>query len=233
MKLSDFKGLFKTSLLTIDHIEHIHGDYYQINMKPEAGCTWYPGDHGIFTLPNCKVEGKKWRAFSVASIPEERIMILGTRTGKEISGFKKELIAMKMGDKVKVRGPFGWFKVQDETSPIVMVAGGVGITPMRALMKQLEEDKTRPIELVYSAADYFLFVDELQSIALVNPQITIHQTTSREETRETLARVVGKYKGEAYYFLSGKKPFIKAMKKQIAETGVKGKRIINDPFSGY
>ena len=105
--------------------------------------------------------------------------------------------------------------------------------PMRALLKQLEEDRTRPIELIHSSSDYFLFADELQEIALNNPKITIHQTHSREETRKTLASVIEKYKGEAYYYLSGKNSFIKAIKNQITDTGVKSKRIINDPFIGY
>lgn len=233
MKISDFKGLFKKSNLTIVSVENKYGDYYQVEMKPAAGVTWCPGDHGVFRLPNRPVEGKKWRAFSVASVPEEGLMILGTRTGKEISSFKKHLISMKVGEQVSVRGPFGWFKVQDSTSPIVMVAGGVGITPFRALLKQLENDVARPVELLHASLDYYLFDDELQAIALANDQITIHKAHSNQETNATLAALVTKYKGEAYYFLSGSKPFIRAMKKQITATGVKSRRIINDPFTGY
>ena len=76
MKISDFKGLFKKSLLTIETIEHKEEDYYQITMKAETGTSWEPGEHGIFSLPNCNVKKKKWRAFSVASIVEEGVMII-------------------------------------------------------------------------------------------------------------------------------------------------------------
>jgi len=233
MKITDFKGLFKKSIVTIESIENTYGDYYQIKMKAEVGMSWKPGEHGIFKLPNNEVEGKNYRAFSVASVAEEGIMMLGMRTGKEISSFKKNLISMKKGDKVAIRGPFGWFKVQDTSSPIVMVAGGVGITPIRALLKQLEKDTARPVELLYASTDYYLFDDEIQAIVSGNKKITLHKTQSNEETSTTLATLVSKYKGDAYYFVSGSQGFIGAIKKQITETGVKGKRVINDPFLGY
>lgn len=233
MKISDIKGIFKKSTLTIVSVEHKHGDYYQIIMKPEVGVTWNPGEHGIFTLPDRKVQGKKWRAFSIASIPEENVMIIGTRTGKAISNFKKELISMKKGDKVTIRGPFGWFKVQDLTSPIVMVVGGVGITPIMSILKQLKRDSSRPVELLYASSEYYLFDDEIQAIALENRSITIHKTHTNEETSTTLATLVDKYRNEAYYFISGAPSFIRAIKKQLKNADVKGKRIINDPFFGY
>jgi len=125
MKLSDFKGLFKKSVLTVISVKNPHGDYYEVALEPKASTRWNPGEHGIFKLPDNQVEGKKWRAFSIASIPEEGLVLIGTRIGSEISSFKKELISMKKGDKVAMTGPFGWFKMQDASTPIVMVAGAI------------------------------------------------------------------------------------------------------------
>lgn len=232
MKLSDFKGLFKKSTLTVESIENTYGDYYLIKLKPKPGTVWLPGEHGIFKLPGVRIEGKKWRAFSVASIPEEGVITIATRTGKEISNFKKSLISMKKGDSVAITGPFGWFKVQDSSSPIVMAAGGVGITPMRSLLKQLEKEKTRPIDLVYASSDYYLFEKEIQAIVARNEQITLHKTLSSTETKSALDALITQYKGDAYYYISGSQKFIAGIKKQIKDQGVKGKRIINDPFLG-
>jgi len=233
MKLSDFKGLFKKGTLTIESVKNTSGDYYEIKMKPEPGLTWNPGEHGIFKLPGRKIQGKKWRAFSVASLPEEGIMTIGTRTGKEISNYKKELISMEKGDKVTVTGPFGWFKIQDSVSPIVMVAGGVGITPIRALLKHLETATTRPVDLIYSSSDHYLFMDEIQAIVASNKQITLYKTSSKEETAIIVTELADKYKMGAYYYISGSQPFIGAIKKYLTRKGIKSKRIINDPFLGY
>lgn len=233
MKLSDFKGLFHTSTLTIESIENNYGDYYTIKMIPENGVTWDPGEHGIFTLVSQKPKGRKWRVFSVASAPEEGVLTIGTRTGKEISDYKKALISMKKGDKISVRGPFGWFKVQDSASPIVMVAGGVGITPIRAILKQLENDKSRPVELIFVASEYHLFGEEIEKMIENNNKIKIHKIFSSEETGVILSNLVAKYKNSAYYFISGSPSFINSIKKKIKAKDVKGKRIITDLFMGY
>ncbi len=233
MKISDFRGLLKKSELTIIDIENPYGDYYEIKLKAEPGVIWKPGEHGVFKLIDREVKGKKRRAFSLASIPEEGLMLIATRTGKDISSFKRELISMKKGEKLSVRGPFGWFKVQDEVSPIVMIAGGIGITPIRSLLKQLEEDTTRPIEVIYSSSDFYLYGDEIQQMALRNDKIIFQKTHSREETRKALEKLVNEYKDSAYYYISGSQKFITSIKKEIKSKRVKGGRIINDPFLGY
>lgn len=233
MKIADLKGIFKTSTLTLDNTKNEYEDYYRIDLIPENGVTWTPGEHGIFKLVSRNPKGRKWRVFSVASIPEEGVMIIGTRTGKKMSNFKKELISMEKGDKLSIRGPFGWFKVQDSNTPMVMVAGGVGITPVRSIIKQLEKVKSRSVELIYAASDFHLFEEELLAIMEKNNKITIHLVYSSAETTVALANMIAKYKDEAYYFVSGSPSFIRSIKRQIKDKGIKGNRIINDPFVGY
>lgn len=160
--------------------------HYTVKLKNDTGLTWVPGEHGIFTLPNKKIEGRKYRLFSVVSIPEEGFILIGTRTGKEISSFKRFLLTMKPNEKVALRGPFGSLKIQDETSPIVMFASGVGITPIRALLKQLEFNTNRPIELVYSLSGYCLFGEEIENIAMNNLMIKLYKMASRKETATKL-----------------------------------------------
>lgn len=230
MKLSDFKGIFRKNILTVASIENPYEDYYQIKLNTN-NLKWIPGDHAIFTLPNQRVSGKKFRAFSIASTPEENTMLLGTRTGKEISSFKKALINLKPGDPVKVTGPFGWFKLQDDHSPIVLIASGVGITPIRALLKEIQND--RPISLIYSSKDFYMFGDELDALSESNPNMTLIKTSQRDETTKHINESIDKYKNKAYYYISGSVPMIKSVKQNMKDKNIKGKRIINDPFYGY
>ncbi|QWB95954.1 hypothetical protein KHQ89_00310 [Mycoplasmatota bacterium] len=60
-----------------------------MRLKAHQNITWKPREHAIFTLPNHKIEDKKYRAFSIASTPVEGFVLLGFRTGKKISSFKK------------------------------------------------------------------------------------------------------------------------------------------------
>lgn len=230
MKLKDIKGVINRGEFIVESIENPHDDYYTVKIKIDAGLTWVPGEHEIFTLPSKKIEGRKYRLFSIASIPEKWFILVGTRTRKEISSFKQALLTMKPNEKVALRGPFGWLKIQDETSPIVM--SGVGITPIRALLKQVEINTNRPIELVYSSSGYYLFGEEIEAIAMNNPMIQLHKMASRKETAVKLDGVAEQYGNAAYYYNSGVTAIMRSVKKQYMEKGIKKNRIISDIFLG-
>lgn len=233
MKITDFLGLFKKSIATIDSIENPFEDYYVVKLKFDTKVKWEAGEHGIFKLPDKTVEGKKWRAFSVASIQEEGVMMLGTRTGKTVSSYKKELISMKQGEKVAVQGPFGWFKLLDNTTPIVLIANGVGVTPIRAIVKKLENDVNRNVEIVYASNGNYLFGEDIEAIAEKNIKMNLYKTQEVGETQEKIADLAKKYGSDAYYYISGSQNAIKSIKSKLQENGVKGNRMINDPFLGY
>ena len=232
MKFNDIKGVIKKGEFPVESIENPYGDYYTIKLKIDAGLTWIPGEHGVFTLPSKKIEGRKYRLFSIASLPEEGFILIGTRTGEEISSFKQALLTKMPNEKVTMRGPFGWLKIQDETSPIVMFASGVGITPIRALLKQLEFNTNRPIELVYSSSGYYLFGDEIETIARNNSMIQLYKMASRKETAAKLDELADRYGNAAYYYNSGASVVLKSVKKQYIEKGIKKNRIISDTFIG-
>ena len=233
MKLSDLRGIQNKSTATIISIENPFDDYYTIALETEPGFSWEAGKHGILTLPEKKIEGKKFRGFSFASIPSEGKLILGTRTGKAKSSYKAALLSMNAGEKVQLRGPMGGFVIQDQTSPMVLIASGVGITPYRALLKALEHDISRPIELVYASRQYYLFGDEIQIIADANSKIKIHKTHDTAETKAKIESLVKKYSNTAYYYISGAPSMIQSTKKDIKAQGVRAKRIISDEFLGY
>lgn len=233
MKLADFKGLFKKSIATVVSIDNPYGDYYIIKLQPESSLKWQAGEHGIFWLPDRKVVGKKWRAFSVASIKEEEHLTLGTRTGQEISSYKTELLNMDKGERVKLRGPFGWFKIRDQFSPVVMIAGGVGITPIRALLKEIYQDNQREVTVIFASEDFYLFEIELAEIAGSNSKIVINKTKSVQGTQEQIGLAAKKHANKAYYYVSGSPNFISSVRNQLKGLDVNRKRIINDPFKGY
>jgi NAD(P)H-flavin reductase len=233
MRISDFKGILKKTVATVENVKNPHGNYYVINLKVEEGFTWKPGEHGIFSFSNLKVEGKAWRVFSVASIPEEGLIKIGTKIGDEISSFKKNLINLEKGDQVKIRGPFGWFKLQDDISPIVFIASGIGITPIRALLKEIEKKNLRKIDIVYASRGYYLFEDEIKDIVDKDRNINLYLTKNTEETQKIITDMAIKNGDETYYYVSGSPKVIRSVKKLLKSETVRGSQIINDPFFGY
>lgn len=233
MKLSDLMGVFNKSKAKFISAENIAADFWVIKLKPADGLTWRPGEHGVFTIPGKDVKGRKWRAFSVASIPEEGHILLGTRTGNDVSSFKKVLTSLKAGDLINVHGPFGWFVMQDSKTPVVLICSGVGVTPIRALFKEIEKDNNRFINLIHASNDYHLFKGDITSIADKDEKITLQYTTKGDELRIELKKIIVAKGNSAFYYVSGSPKIMRTVIKQLKDEGIKGKRIINDPFFGY
>lgn len=233
MKLSDLRGIQNKSTATVISVENPYEDYYVVALQTEPGFTWEPGRHGFFSLPGKKLKGRKSRAFSFASIPSEGKLLVGTRTGKAASSFKAAFLSMNPGEKVQLRGPMGGFLVQDTSSPMVFIASGVGITPFRALLKALQSDARRPIELVYASRHYYLFGEEIDQIAEANDQITVHKTHEVADTKAKIEQLARKYGNQAFYYISGAPAMIQSTMKDLKALGVKKDRMISDEFLGY
>ena len=223
----------KKSVATFISIENPHSDYYVIKLQPEAGYTWNAGEHVMMRLPGHASINGQYRMFSIASIPEDGVLLFGIRTGKEVSDFKKVLINLNPGDPVAIQGAFGWFRIRDDQSPIVLFAGGVGITPVRAVVKELAHNQNRPIDIVFSSQDYRLFGDELQEIADNNPSMNLHKVSSPEETQSRLSELAEKYGDQAYYYMSASPRVVESVSKLLRSKGIAGKRLIDDTMRGY
>src|SRR5437867_2442486 len=90
------------------------------------------------------------RSFSIASSPDDPLLLIATRlTG---SAFKRSLSEISLGTRVDVQGPMGSFLLpRDATRPLVLIAGGIGITPFRSMIKTVTEQKMpHRLTLIYS-----------------------------------------------------------------------------------
>jgi ferredoxin-NADP reductase len=197
------------------------------------GVAWLPGQHGIFILPRKGIVGRRWRAFSVSSIPEEGILQIATKMHSMASSFKQALALLKPGEHITIRGPYGWLYFKDDVSPVVMIAGGIGITPFRALFKELECGNTRDITLIYAGGGGHLFRDELDAVAAQDSQIKIVYTYAKEETASAIQMALSSRKDGTYYFVSGAPAMIQDIQQTLRAAAVPSERIVTDPFRGY
>lgn len=91
----------------------------------------------------------------------------------------------KVGDEVELRGGFGGFHFEPEWhGPLVLIAGGIGITPLISMLRYVDQSHLEnPIELIYSASQpsELLFREEIQAIADRNIGIRCAFTVSRPQ----------------------------------------------------
>jgi ferredoxin-NADP reductase len=226
-----FSVLFRKTLILKEIIQE-SDTIYSFVFSMEKPFSWKAGQHGIFYFPKTKVVGKWWRAFSVASVPSEGVMRIATVIKEDPSDFKRNLLLLRPGDKLNMHGPFGEFHTNPATKHIVGIAGGIGITPFRALIKSIADgiDKQTKLTLIYSAATAHTFKTEFDAL-LPHSQIEIVYAKTPDEVTSHLDVLIKAYKNGATYFLSGAPGMIEALRKKLKENGIK--KIVNDSFKGY
>lgn len=102
--------------------------------------------------------------FSLSASPTHDSMRF---TVKDLGDHSRSLISVKPGTRVMIEGPYGTFTSSraGKDRPIVLIGGGVGITPIRALLEELP--RGRDISLIYRASTEkdLIFLDEISELA--------------------------------------------------------------------
>jgi predicted ferric reductase len=122
-----------------------------------------PGQAGQFGIWRFPGHFGWWQAnpFSLSAAPDGRRLRL---TAKAVGATSAGLRQLPIGTRVFIEGPYGAFtRLQQVTGKVLLIAGGIGITPLRALLEELSGD----VILIYrvsSAADAVL-LGELRELS--------------------------------------------------------------------
>jgi NAD(P)H-flavin reductase len=100
-------------------------------------------------------------------------------------GEEPHLDALAPGVLIDIEGPFGSFAVPPPVGhePLVLIAGGTGISPLRAMLwEELAAPAPRPITVIYSARrrDEFAYAEEFGALAAAG-RIALHLTVTRQD----------------------------------------------------
>ena len=148
----------------------------------------------------------------------------------------------QVGDMLELAPPFGEFFL-DEThnGPVVLISGGVGITPMMAMLDRLVASApSRPVQFVHACrnAAVFAFGAHLAKVAERNPQVKLHLFHDEgpvaapvQSGRVDLRALAGEVLAEgADYYLCGPVGFLEAQIATLHELGVESARIHAEVF---
>lgn len=131
-------------------------------------------------LPGVRDPWGPGRMFSLSSSPSERRQLAVTvkMTG---SPFKESLRNLRPGDVAQVFGPLGDL-LYNPARPSLFIAGGIGITPFRGMMRYAADTGVEePIVALFSARtpEELAFRSELDEIGRAHPHFQIHYTVTR------------------------------------------------------
>jgi ferredoxin-NADP reductase len=205
--------------------------------EPEDKITWQPGQFLHYTLPhpNADDRGEK-RWFTIAAAPFEGHLQITTRQAEQGSSFKKALFAMELGDTIEADGPEGEFVVDDPEQNHVFIAGGIGITPFRSILLDLDQ-RGLPlnVKLLYANrdAENVVFKDELEELAAKHPEFSIRYFIDPERIDADAITFEVVDLAEPVFFISGPEPMVDAFNAMLLEMGVPKNHLKQDHFPGY
>jgi ferredoxin-NADP reductase/predicted pyridoxine 5'-phosphate oxidase superfamily flavin-nucleotide-binding protein len=170
------------------------------------------------------------RRYSIASSPAQRdryeVAVLREADGRGGSVAVHDLY--HVGLRLNASAPGNDFALRDDAQPAVLVAGGIGITPLKAMAHALAARDT-PFTLHYAArtARHFAFLDELRE----EFGDRLHLYDGAAGQRMDLTALVGAAAAGSAFYVCGPARLLDAMNAAAAACGVPPDRVRHERFS--
>ena len=229
---------YMTTVIDVLHrTEHV----FSVRFERPDGFCYLPGQFMFITLGTG--EDTLTKHLTISSSPTESWL----EVTKEMTGhpFADALAALRTGTRVAIRGPYGEFTFTGEYKQVVLISGGIGVTPMKSMMQYAtDEGLLSRIKLLYSARDEgdILFGPEMRDLQKNNPHLSVHLTLTRPGPawKGNTGRIdhafieheVPDWKDQIF-FLSGPTSMVNAMVAIVREMGVPEEHIRQEAFPGY
>lgn len=220
--------------LTLKEKEHLIADVWAFRFTPSKPQTWIAGQYMSVELPHQNPDGKgtkRW--FTISSAPYEGFMQITTRITD--SSFKQALAALPIGGQLNLLDtPHGEFIWRDTDKPMVFVAGGIGITSFRSILKQRAHDQLPlTVHLIYgNRTDEITFKEEFDAYAVNDLNFKVDYIISEPLTVAKLTELVPNLRDTVVY-VSGPTMMAKVLCRDLEDFGLPTSQIKQDFYPAY
>jgi len=230
--LNEIRAVLTPKVIVFKEMKKEDEGIYTFIFEPVKPLEWCAGKHAMFFITHKKID-KAMRLFSISSCPSENKIALTTKIGENPSDYKKALLELKPEMKMKLRGPMGPFVLQQARTNC-FIAGGIGITPFRSMMKEVDISKQKfngIIKLFYiNSRDSFLYGEELKEMD--NEKTSTEFFTDNQVMRNRIKQMTSQ-NDNTVFFVAGTQQITTSIKQLLIELGVNKKNIKTDTFIGY
>lgn len=226
------------------HAEDIAASIKTFWFEPERKLRYAAGQYLDLRVPHAAPDRRGMvRTMSLSSAPTEKLLGITTKIEQPRSSFKQALLDLSPGDEVTMTDPMGDFILPKHPgTPLVFVAGGVGITPVRSMVKWLLDTGAEPrdMQLVYIVSS----PDEMPYMSLLAACPGLHITPVYTRTAPAgqpvrprlgaaeLLELMGDTTGKLIY-LSGPEPMMDGYWRDLQTLGIPRDQLVLDYFTGY
>jgi ferredoxin-NADP reductase len=184
------------------------------------------------------------KAFTLSSSPTEREYIEFTKkfTGRE---FSEGLKTMQVGDSLDLDGPFGSFILREDEKKIALVAGGIGVTPFRSMIRySVDKGIVNDIILICSnqTQNDIIFRDDFQKLMEQHTCFSLVLTCTRPDKDWTgvcgridhvmIEREIPDF-NERLFYICGPPLMVESMRKILKEMGLPDEKVLFEDFSVF
>lgn len=190
----------------ITHIREVAEGTLMVLVDPGEPPDFQPGQYFWVELPPRGFDDERGlrRHISIVTSPTDD-NVIGFATRIRDTAFKKTLTVLEVGDEIEIEEPKGSFVLpEDTTGRYVFVAGGIGITVFRSMLRFIAaRGLPYTVTLIYSNRNRAsaAFLDELPQLESMIPGLSVVLTMTDEpdwggETRHVDERFLHDHLGE-------------------------------------
>lgn len=231
-----FGGFFKKHVpYTVAAVKHPNMSTTEVTLRPKKGTlqkqragqflfVHFPGDKAL----------NESHPFTISSAPAEEMLRL---TIKASGNFTRDLFArLKEGMEAVIEGAYGMFDYKTGGQKQIWIAGGIGLTPFLAFIRDMNGSLTQDVEFYYTVRhpEEALFLEEIKAAADKNlcfrPHIRFSATEGSLRMDHILQDIPGDLK-DYHVYLCGPLPMIQAFEKKFIELGTAKNHIHYEEFN--
>jgi ferredoxin-NADP reductase len=207
-----------------------------------AELDYKPGQFLYITLKQGDKELSKHFSFSSSPTEKDHIEFTKKFTEHEFSVALKEA---KVGDWARIDAPFGQFTFEGEYPKIVLLGGGIGITPFMSICKNAtDKGLDSKITLFYGCRteNDMAFIKELEELAQKNMNLKLIPIVTQPTPQwkgatgiinaEMVKQLLPDFQ-ENMFYTCGPPPMVEAMEKLVVSLGLPKEKLKRELFSGY
>jgi ferredoxin-NADP reductase/Na+-translocating ferredoxin:NAD+ oxidoreductase RnfD subunit len=218
----------------VDKIKEAEGIYsYLFSLPPKF--SFAPGQYMEWTIAHNKTDSRGNRRYlTISSSPTEPGVMITVKHPPNASAFKRKLDELQPQETILASHLAGDFTLpKDKSQKLAFLAGGVGITPFRSMVKYLiDKNESRDVMLLYSASSdnevsFHQLFKQAEAVGLKSRYVT--DGYLGEEKIKTL---MPDYRNRRVY-VSGPYGFVHAVETALLKLGASPSNIVVDYFPGY
>ena len=170
----------------VTHVSLVGRDTVAIDLVPQSGTGFgfVPGQFALVTFCSAGLP-REQHPWTISSAPCQDGALQFTI--RKCGDFTSKIDQVQPGDRALIKGPYGMFghaALEDPAADLVLIAGGIGITPFLSIMRYLAATgSTRQVVLIWSvrtAAD-MAWQEDLMALERVLPGLRLHVVMTRQQ----------------------------------------------------